>query len=133
MRIAALIAVSCLTTGVVAGCSHTGGDHSGQTPTSSPRSSTSVATPAAKPPAAPATGAPIAAVITWIEAGHPADPARYHSATRDGAVTQLGDDIAFTSSAGPCTTDSKHTGGALSCLVKLANPPPRPATAYGDW
>src|SRR6185437_7733596 len=129
MRIAALIAVSLL----VAGCSHTGGDHAGQTQTRSPGSSASVATPAAKPPAAPAAGAPISAVIAWIEAGHPADPGRYHVATRDGVPTQLGDDIAFLSSSGPCTTDSKHTGGTLSCLVKLTNPPPRPATAYGEW
>jgi hypothetical protein len=32
-----------------------------------------------------------------------------------------------------CTTDSKHTGGALACLVELTNPPPRPDTAYGEW
>ena len=30
-------------------------------------------------------------------------------------------------------TDSKHTGGALACLVDLTNPPPRPDTAYGEW
>ena len=30
-------------------------------------------------------------------------------------------------------TDSKHTGGALVCLVNLTNPPPPPATAYGEW
>jgi hypothetical protein len=129
MRIAALVAVSLL----VAGCSHSGGDHSGQSQTSAPGSSTSVTTPSVSKAAAPAAGAPISAVITWIEAGHPTDPGHYHSATRDGVVTQLGDDIAFASSSGPCTTDSKHTGGALSCLVNLTNPPPRPATAYGQW
>ncbi len=95
----------------------------------------------------PAAGAQISDVIAWIEAGHPADPARYHSATRDGVTTQLGNDIAFSSASGPsgpagpqgsgrpvdCMTDSKHTGGALACLVDLTNPPPRPATAYGAW
>ncbi len=91
-----------------------------------------------KPPApstAPAAGAAISDVIAWIEAGHPADPGRYHSATRDGATTALGTDIAFTATAGKvsCMTDSKHTGGALACLVDLTNPPPRPDTAYGEW
>ena len=74
-------------------------------------------------------------MIAWIEAGHPADPARYHSATRDGATTQLGNDIALTATAGSvsCMTDTAHTGGALACLVKLTSPPPRPETAYGEW
>jgi hypothetical protein len=74
-------------------------------------------------------------VIAWIEAGHPADPGRYHTATREGATTSLGDDIALSTQAGKvdCMTDSKHTGGALACLVALTNPPPRPATAYGEW
>ena len=83
----------------------------------------------------PGAGAPISDVVAWIEAGHPADPGRYHTATRDGVATQLGDDIAFaaTGGAASCMTDSKHTGGALACLVKLTSPPPRPETAYGDW
>lgn len=87
------------------------------------------------PPAAPAAGASIADVIAWIEAGHPVDPARYHNATRDGATTPLGTDLAVTAMAGnvSCMTDAKHTGGALSCLVKLSNPPPPPPTAYGEW
>jgi hypothetical protein len=144
MRITALVALSLL----VAGCSHTGGGQSGQTPNTtavSGASPTTTATSAgSKPSTAPGAGAPISAVVTWIEAGHPADPARYHSATRDGVTTQLGNDIAFTSPSGPsgpsgsgrpvaCMTDSKHTGGALACLVDLTNPPPRPATAYGEW
>ena len=138
MRIAALIALSLL----VVGCSHPGDSHSGQTQTTgaSPGpSSTTAATPtASKPPApssAPAAGAPISDVIAWIEAGHPADPGRYHTATRDGVTTPLGNDIAFTVAAGKvvCMTDSKHTGNALSCLADLANPPTRPETAYGEW
>ena len=115
MRIAVLVAASLL----VAGCSHTVGGHSEQTQT----------TLGSKPPAA------IPDVIAWIEAAHPADPGRYHTATRDGASTQLGSDIALTATGGKvsCMTDSKHTGGALACLVNLTNPPPRPDTAYGEW
>jgi hypothetical protein len=131
MRIAALVTVLLL----VSGCSHPVGGQSGPTPSSSP------ATPAptsGKPPAPstpPATGAAISDVIGWIEAGHPADPGRFHTVTRDGAATQLGSDIAFTVPAAKvtCTTDSKHTGSALVCLVDLAKPPPRPDTAYGEW
>ncbi len=142
MRIAALIAVSLL----VAGCSHPGGGHSEQTQTSSGSSPSTVAPSAGKPSApsavpspapsvAPAAGAPIADVIAWIEAGHPADPGRYHNATRDETTTPLGDDVAFTGTASKasCTTDAKHTGGALSCLVSLTSPPPQPDTAYGKW
>jgi hypothetical protein len=138
MRIAAQIAVSLL----VAGCSHTGGGQSGQPSTSGPTSASVTTAPSAsKPPApgaAPAAGAQIADVIAWIEAGHPADPGRYHSATRNGVATQLGNDIAFIGKSGSgqpvtCMTDSKHTGSALACLVNLTNPPPRPATAYGEW
>jgi hypothetical protein len=139
MRIAAVIAVSLL----IAGCSHTGSGGSGQ-PSGQPQSSTGVSgasptTPASpsasKPAGVPAAGSPISAVIAWIEAAHPADPARYRAVTRDGVITQLGNDIAFTAAASAvaCMTDSKHTGGAPVCLVKLTNPPPQPETAYGDW
>ncbi len=138
MRIAALVAVSLL----VAGCSHTVGGNSGQPQTTSQTSVGTSATTAgpsgSKAPApsiAPAAGAAISDVIAWIEAGHPADPDRYHSATRDGAATALGTDIALTATGGKvsCMTDSKHTGGALACLVDLTSPPPRPDTAYGEW
>jgi hypothetical protein len=138
MRIAALVAVALL----VAGCSHLGGDNAGRPPTTSPTSAGTAATTTppsgSKPPvpaAAPTSGAAISDVIAWIEAGHPADPGRYHSATRQGATTPLGNDIALTAQAGKvsCMTDAKRTGGVLSCLVNLANPPPRPDTAYGDW
>jgi hypothetical protein len=138
MRIAALVAVPLL----VAGCSHLGGN-SGQpqttTQTSAGTSATTSAGPSgSKPPTpsgAPGSGAAISDVVAWIEAAHPADPGRYHSATREGATTPLGNDIALTIQAGrvSCMTDSKHTGGALACLVALTNPPPRPDTAYGEW
>lgn len=139
MRIAALVAVPLL----VAGCSHTFGGNSGQPQTTAQTSAgSSPATPTgslgSKPSqssAAPVAGAAISDVIAWIEAGHPADPRRYHNATRDGATTDLGNDIALTAQAGKvsCTTDSRHTGGAPACLVELTNPPPRPDTAYGEW
>lgn len=133
MRIAAVIAASLL----VAGCSHTTGGHSEPTG-STTQTSTGAPAPGSKSPgpaAAPAAGAAISDVIAWIEAGHPADPGRFHSATRDGAATPLGDDVALTAMAGKvsCMTDAKHTGGALACLVSLTNPPPAPATAYGQW
>ena len=128
MRIAAWVAVSLL----VAGCSHTVDGHSTQAPSST---ATSAGSKPPGPAAAPAAGASISDVIAWIEAGHPADPGRYHNATRDGASTPLGDDIGFTAVGGKvsCITDSKHTPGAVSCLVKLTNPPPAPATSYGEW
>jgi hypothetical protein len=138
MRIAALVAVPLL----VAGCSHFGGNSGQPQTTTQPSPGTSATTsagPSGSKPSAPATapgsGAAISDVIAWIEAAHPADPGRYHSATREGATTPLGSDIALTTQAGKvsCMTDSKHTGGALSCLVDLTNPPPRPDTAYGEW
>lgn len=121
---AVLVAVSLL----AAGCSHPGEDHSGHSQTSGAPSSvvTKIPSPSNPPAAAvPITGSPIGAVIAWIEAAHPADPARY----------QLGGDVAFsaTGAKAKCTTDTKHTAGQLSCLVGLTNPPPRPETAYGEW
>ncbi|MGO9153639.1 hypothetical protein [Mycobacterium sp.] len=142
MRIAVLVAVPFLVGGLVAACSTAGNNHSGQTSTTSQASATTTTGPSgSKPPAAstapavPAEGAPISDVVAWIEAGHPADPGHYHNATREGATTSLGDDIAFTAQASKvaCMTDSKHTAGALVCLVTLSNPPPPPATAYGEW
>jgi hypothetical protein len=135
MRIAALIAVSLL----VVGCSHGVGGHSEQTPSGTQTSAGASPGPTgSKPPGPstpPAAGASMSDVIGWIEAAHPADPGRYHTATRDGAATRLGDDIAVTADAGKvsCMTDSKHTGSALACLVNLTTPPPAPATAYGEW
>jgi hypothetical protein len=134
MRIAALVTVLLL----VAGCSDRHDSQSG--PAQSPNttavpgiSPTTSAKPG--PSGVPAAGAALPDVVAWIEAGHPADPARYHAVTRDGVTTQLGSDIAFTVPAAKtsCTTDSNHTGGALICLVDLANAPPQPDTAYGEW
>ena len=138
MRIAALVAVTLL----VAGCSPGAGGILGQPQTTSQTSAASSPTTAGPsggqppaPSAAPAAGAAVSDVIAWIEAGHPADPGRYHSATREGTTTPLGSDIALTTQAGKvsCMTDFQHTGGGLACLVDLTNPPPRPETAYGEW
>jgi hypothetical protein len=137
MRITVLVAVPVLVAGLAAGCSPAGDDHSGRTSTVTP---TTTAPSGSKPPAAssapavPNQGAAMSDVIAWIEAAHPADPGRYRSAVRDGATTTLGADIAFTAQASKvtCMTDSKRTG-ALACLVTLSNPPPPPATAYGEW
>src|SRR5262249_15465937 len=73
-------------------------------------------------------------VSAWAEAGAPADPSRYHSATRGGETTDLGEDVAFVTPSGKtnCMTDTKDEG-ALACLVDLKNPPPRPEDAYGEW
>ncbi len=77
----------------------------------------------------------MADVIAWIEAGDTVDAAQYHVATRDGVATDLGEDVAFVTPSGKttCMTDSRYSGGALTCLVDLADPPPRPEDAYGEW
>lgn len=124
---------------LVAGCSHTTGSHPEPTPSATPTSAGPAAGPSGgKPPgaaAAPAAGDAVSDVIAWIEAAHPADPGRYHTATRDGVATPLGDDVAVSGAGGKvsCMTDAPHTGGALNCLVNLTAPAPAPATAYGDW
>ena len=74
-------------------------------------------------------------VIAWVEAGEAADPAQFHSATRDGATTDLGEDVALTtpSNKASCMTDAKYSQGALACLVSLTDPPPPPSDVYGQW
>lgn len=126
-----MIAASVL----VAGCSHTTGNHSEPTPSTT---QTSVGPSGSKTPgasAAPAAGAAVSDVIAWIEAARPADPGRYRTAIRDGVATPLGSDIALAAVGGKvsCMTDAAHTDGALNCLVNLATPAPAPATAYGEW
>lgn len=126
-----MIAASLL----LAGCSHTTGGHSAPPQSPAQPSAGAPGSAAPRPTGAPGAGAAISDVIAWIETGHPADPGRFHTATRDGATTPLGDDIAVSAMGGKvsCMTDAKHTGGALACLVTLTNPPPAPATAYGQW
>jgi hypothetical protein len=138
MRIAVLIAASVL----VGGCSQGIGGNAEQTetslsaPTRTTTSTPRVTTPTSATPAKPPEpGAQIAEVITFIEAGNPADAGQFHTATRDGTTTQLGDDIAFTTPSGKsnCMTDSKNAGGALACLVDLVIPPLQPPDVYGQW
>jgi hypothetical protein len=137
MRIAVLIAASVL----VAGCSHSvGGDGERTSPsltvppstTRAPSTTSPTSTTPARPPG---EGTPIADVIAWVEAGAPADPGSYHSATRGSETTELGEDVAFVTPSGKanCMTDSKYSVGALACLVDLKSPPPRPEDAYGEW
>lgn len=134
MRIAGLIATSLL----VAGCSQSvGGDADRIEPIPSTSSATTPSRPSTTPPTStkpaspPQSGAPIGALITWIESGNSVDAGAYHSATRDGATTQLGDDVAFTTPSGK--TNCMTEGGTLACLVDLAHPPPRPTEVYGEW
>ena len=102
--------------------------------TTSPKTSkppvTSVS-PTSAPNQPPAAGAPISDVIRWVEAGTPADPADFHSATRDGAVTSLGDEVAFVTAG--TETNCMTSAGAFACLVKLTNPPPRPPDVETAW
>lgn len=126
MRTVLLITVSLL----AAGCSHATVKQPEQTEQPSITTSQPPRSSAPAPAARPRSGAPIDDVISWIEAGRPVDTAGYHTATRDGETTELGDDIAFTAASGPCVTSS---GSALSCLVNLADPPARPEGVYGEW
>lgn len=126
MRIAVLISVVVL----IAGCAHRTENPPEQARTAPPSHTTSST---ARPPAPPGPGAPISAVISWVDAGQPADAADYHSATRDGTSTDLGDDIAFTAAATRCVTDSQRARGTLTCLVALTDPPPRPPDIYTTW
>lgn len=77
-------------------------------------------------------------ISDWIQAGQPVDLSAYHQATRDGEVTDLIDDVAFTVAATPrgattCMTAAGSAGSDLVCLVDLLNPPPQPADIYGQW
>src|SRR6185369_6857708 len=141
MRIAVMVAASVL----VAACSSTVGGPGGQStppagttpsaqPTATKPSAPATTSAVAAPTRPPATGTPITQVIRWIEAGRPADGSLYHAATRGGVTTQLGEDVAFTTPSGEanCMTDAR-SGGALACLVKLAEPPPQPQAVYGEW
>ena len=136
MRLVLVIAASAL----VAACSSgpAGSPESSPTssaPSSSPTTATTTPTSPQPPPAAaPAAGAAIADVIAWVEAGAPADPAGFHSMTRDGEATSLGDGVAFITAgtAANCVTD-QYQDGALACLLKLTNPPPRPSDVEGEW
>lgn len=73
-------------------------------------------------------------VIKWVEAGSAADPAGFHTATRDGESTDLGEDVAFVAPPGVarCATD-KVLGGQLACLVQADGLPDKPSDIEGNW
>jgi hypothetical protein len=120
---------------LVAGCSETVGGQSQPTkltPLPSPPSkSSSAPTP---PTAPPSPGAPVGDVAAWIAAGEPVDVTTFHTASRDGAPVDLGDDVAFITPSGKtrCATMTSFTV-ALSCMVDLKNPPPPPANFPTHW
>jgi hypothetical protein len=99
-----------------------------RTPTGTSRTPPAPTTP-------PAAGAPVAAVIAWVQAGTQADLAGFHNATLDGATTDLGEGVAFVTPSGKtqCRADATMTDGALACLVDFADPPAQPADVYGQW
>lgn len=134
MRIGVLMATAVL----LAGCAHgvegqPQREQSAATPPSgTARTPTVTGSPTPAPP--PGAAASIAEVIAWIEAAPAAAADTFHSVTRDGAATDLGADTAFVAAAGTakCMTD-RRVESALTCLVDLSAPPPRPAGAYGEW
>jgi hypothetical protein len=139
MRIAVLVAASAL----VAGCSSTvdGNQTSSSALTTPPPPTTSsttskapISTPTSSAAAAPAAGAAIAEVIRWIEAGAPANPGDYQSVTLDGVTSPKDEGVAFTTedTEANCLTNT-YADGALACLVKLADPPPRPPDFPSAW
>jgi hypothetical protein len=147
MRMAVIFTTSVLVAGVlVAGCSQAPAGQPrptqltpitpsrGQsTPPASPSSASPATTAASDAPDAPAPGAPITAATGWVQAAGPADAADYNVALRGGTSTDLGADIAFTTTSGiSCMTDAKR-GPGLACLVDLADPPPQPPDIYGAW
>ncbi|HEV7421380.1 MAG TPA: hypothetical protein VGO30_16230 [Mycobacterium sp.] len=136
MRIGLLLAVSAL----VAGCSSTvGGNERSPSALTTPAISPTTSKPATTtrtsvPSTPPAAGAAITDVIRWIEAGPPADAGTYHSVARDGVTTSLGEQVAFRTAGteANCVTN-RYRDGALACLVKLTNPPPRPPGIETAW
>ncbi len=140
MRMALLLAVSAL----LVGCSTGSGGNSGATGSTALTATTPSSRPAPSSTAAPTSGltsttpprpgAPISDVIRWIEAGTPADVEKYHSMTRGGEVTALRGEVAFTTAGteSNCVTN-RSRDGALACLVKLTDPPPRPADVESAW
>ncbi|MCV7338812.1 MULTISPECIES: hypothetical protein [Mycolicibacterium] len=144
MRTVVTVGAAVLSVALVAACS-SGGGHESQ-PSSQPRMSMPAGAPHIKtttptttttspmPTTAPAAGTPMSRVIKWVEAGTPAEPSGFHTATRDGQPTNLGEDIAFVAPSGSarCATD-KNLGGQLACLIKADDLPSKPADVEGQW
>jgi hypothetical protein len=141
MRMPLLLIASGIVSVLLAGCGSAARDdpetsrQAVPSPSAARPSTTVTSTkPAPTPAGAPAKGAPISDVIRWIEAGKRADAQTFHAATRDGAAVALGDEVAFVTAGteANCVTNS-HLDGALSCLVKLTDPPPQPEAGDGVW
>lgn len=103
-------------------------------PTSSAPTSSSQA-PAAPPPEAVASPE---ALVRWVAAGRPADPADFQTVERDGEATELtGDDVAFRlpGDLKPNTLAGciRRLSETLSCLPGLADPPPKPPENLWQW
>ncbi|MGV0736422.1 hypothetical protein [Mycobacterium sp. DBP42] len=144
MRTVVTVGAAVLSVALVAACS-SGGGHESQ-PSSKPRMSMPAGAPHTKtttptttttspmPTTAPAAGTPMSRVIKWVEAGTPAEPSGFHTATRDGQSTNLGEDISFVAPSGTarCATD-KNLGGQLACLIKADDLPSKPADVEGQW
>lgn len=142
MRIAVFIAASVLVAGCATGCG--GQDGESGSPSGSRLSVPSPTTRASAPPTttltskppvgAPVAGASIGDVIAFVAAGTPTDVGGFHEATRDGAVSELGEAVAFTTPSGTtrCMTGPQSDGG-LDCLVRLTDPPPAPPDIAGQW
>lgn len=136
MRLHRLLVLSAAASVLVAGCATEGREAvvtSAPTLTpSSARPSATTTTATTAPARAPAAGAAMQDVIRWVEAATPADAGEFHAVTRDGATTDLGDGVAFTTADTQCVTN-RYRDGALACLVDLADPPPRPDGIEGMW
>jgi hypothetical protein len=76
----------------------------------------------------------VAEVIAWVQAAPPMAADGFHTVTRDGTSTDLGEGVAFVTPSGvsKCVTDGR-AGGALTCLVQLSDPPAQPPDVYGEW
>ncbi|MQY31147.1 hypothetical protein NRB56_67550 [Nocardia sp. RB56] len=86
--------------------------------------------------AAATPGTTLPELTAWVQGGESVDRKGFHTVTREGATTDLGDDVAFTSPSQKikCMTSSKMSpyAGGLSCLVQLVDPPARPAAVPAD-
>ena len=93
---------------------------------------TTTTTTSPLPTTAPDPGTPMNRVIKWVEAGSPADPSGFHTATREGQSTNLGDDVAFVAPSGKarCATD-KMAEGQLACLIQASGLPSKPSDVEG--
>ncbi|CPU58138.1 Probable lipoprotein LppI [Mycobacteroides abscessus] len=145
MRLLAIVSMFS----VLAGCTGTPPQHVPETrsaiATSSTAPSTTTTAASTTPPTTaggppPGAAAPVAAVIAWIEAAAPADPANFRTVEEDGIVTQLdGDSVAFRL---PGDLPARALTGCVSyrwseprfsCLGGVSNPPPKPPGIQGQW